>query len=310
MPFFRQNLLWVILAALLSFQGCAGMKTYAPPRAVIAEATQTFRIGQVVAVDEGKAVSFEQLIDRLASRDLVFIGEVHNNAEHHLIQVQILEALAARWRNLALGMEFFEESRQETLDRYLRGEIEEDAFLKEVDWNHSWGYSYHYYRPLLLFARQNGLKVLALNAPRQIVRKVARKGLEGLDAAERARIAERIDLGNKAHRDYLAEIYKEHDRGTLKDFERFYEAQCVWEDTMAQNIASYIKSRPGRMIVFSGNGHIVQKFGIPDRTAARVQVTMATLMPRSLVNRLEIKRGAADYVWLTRSSPPWHGEFR
>ncbi|MFH1491125.1 MAG: ChaN family lipoprotein [Pseudomonadota bacterium] len=283
------------------------MKVYAPPRAVIAEATESFRIGQIVDLGEGKALSFGQLIDRLASRDLIFIGEVHDNDEHHLIQIQILQALAARWGTLALGMEFFEKPKQESLDRYLRGEIEEEAFLKEVDWNHSWGYSYHFYRPLLLFARQNGLRVLALNAPREIVRKVARNGLAGLEAVERLQIADEIDLDNRAHRDYLLEIYEQHDQGTLKAFNDFYDAQCVWEDTMAQNVAGHFKGKPAKMIVFSGNGHIVQKYGIPDRTARRVPAMMATLMPLPLVSRQTIDRAAADYVWLTRPSPRGHG---
>lgn len=287
---------------LVLFWGCAGMKMHAPAVATISGLSDTFRLGQIVDLDKGEALAFEALIDRVAPKELVFVGEVHDNPEHHLIQIQILQALKERGGPLNIAMEFFESPHQGALDRYLGGDLTERDLLKEVDWERGWGFDYHFYRPLLQWAKQNHAEVLAINAPRRIVRKVARMGLQGLEADERAQIAEHIDLERAPHRDYLRKVYGEHVHKGLKDFDFFYQAQCVWEDTMAENISKHVEESRTRMVVFTGNGHIVNKFGVPDRTFRRTPVSMVTIMPYPLHKKETIEKGTADYVWLT---PPY-----
>lgn len=285
----------------LALQGCASVRKPEPTMATIPGASGQFKIGQIVDLSAGEVIPFGTFIDRISSKELIFVGEVHDNPEHHLIQVQILQALMAKAEHIDLAMEFFQHPDQTALDRYIQGETEEEEFLKEVGWKKGWGFDYSFYRPLMMLARQNGSRVLAINAPKEIVKKVAQNGLESLDQSERDQIAREIGLNNEAHRDYLREIYEQHAHGSLKQFEYFYEAQCVWEDTMAQNIADFLIKEKGKMIVFAGNGHIVNKFGIPDRTITRHPVSMVTIMPYALYGTEEIDKGIADYVWLTPS---------
>jgi uncharacterized iron-regulated protein len=277
------------LIILLSIHGCASVKKKpTPTMATLPGVSDQFKIGQIIDVSAGKVISFEEFINRIATKELIFVGEVHDNPEHHLIQVQILQALIAK---------------QPALDRYIQWETDEGVFLEEVGWKKGWGFDYSFYRPLMLLARQNGSRVLAINAPKDIVRKVARKGLEGLDQSERDQIAREIGLDNEGHRAYLREVYGQHGHGSLKQFEYFYEAQCVWEDTMAQNIADFLIKEEGKMIVFTGNGHIVNKYGIPDRAVKRHPVSMVTVMPYAIHGTETLEKGMADYVWLTPSYP-------
>ena len=55
------------------------------------------------------------------------------------------------------------------------------------------------------------------------------------------------------------------------------------------------------MVVFTGNGHIVNKFGIPDRVKRRTDIPMATIAVYPLTEQLNIDREMADYLWLTGS---------
>jgi len=220
---------------------------------------------------------------------------VHDNPEHHLIQLQILQALVACCGPISIAMEFFEKPQQPILDRYNRSEMDEKEFLKEVDW----GSDYYFYRPLIRMAKQNNGAVLAINAPRKVVRKVARQGLESLDDSERNKIAQEIDLSNEAHRNYVREAYERHTHGDLKEFEYFYEAQCVWEDTMAESLAEYLRKNGNKLVAFMGNGHIINKFGVPDRTIERAPVSMVTIMPLPINKDITIEKETADYVWLT-----------
>jgi len=291
-----------LISCLLMFflLGCAGIRRMPDPIvASIAGGSEVFHRNQILDLASGKAVSFSKFMDRLSSFDVIFVGEIHSNPEHHLIQVQILQALLMRVPSLTMGMEFFQQQQQAILDRYVLEDETEDAFLEEVDWKRTWGYPYHFYRPLLLAAKRERIRVLALNAPRDIVKKVAREGLDGLEKEERALIPPELDLGNEAHRAYVRETYERHDHGNLKAFEFFYEAQCVWDETMARNIAGFMRKGEGKMIVFSGNGHIVRKFGIPDRTQRRLPVSVVTVMPYPLHETVVLDKDMADYVWLT-----------
>jgi uncharacterized iron-regulated protein len=293
----------IIALFCLCVAGCGGSLPPQPPTAAVDGAAERFRPWQIVDLSAGKVISFEEMITRISSKDLIFVGENHDNPDHHLIQVQILQAVADRSSSLTLGMEFFQEQQQPALDRYIQGETKEAQFLRAVDWKKSWGYDYHFYRPLMLLARERRYRVLAINAPNSIVRKVARSGLRSLEPSERDRLPKEIDLSNEQHRAFLREIYKEHSPQDLKNFEFFYEAQCVWEETMAHNLAEQLGKGRGRLVAFTGNGHLVNKFGIPDRTVRRVPVSMVTVMPYPLNGKETIDRGTADYVWFTLPSP-------
>lgn len=295
--------LLIFFVIFLIIQGCAGMKRLATPGATIGGVSDHFRVGQILDLKTGKALTFDQLIDEIASKDMIFVGEVHDNPEHHLIQVQILQALGNRSRTLTVAMEFFQKPQQPSIDRYLDGELSESEFLQEVDWKTGWGLDYHFYRPLMLSAKQNGFRVLAINAPREIVRKVARRGLKSLEDGERNMLAKEIDLGDEAHREFVRRAYEQHSHSGLKKFEFFYEAQCVWEDTMAHNLAEYWSKTKNKLIVFTGNGHIVNKFGVPNRIRKRFPVSIVTIYPYPLDKKVDLGKETADYVWLTAVYP-------
>ncbi len=293
----------IIALICLCVIGCAGLRPPQSPTATITGVAELFRPGQIVDIASGKAITFEELIDHISSKDLIFVGEAHDNPDHHLIQIQILQAVASRSPSLTMGMEFFQQHQQPLLDRYIQGESTEKEFLETVEWKKTWGFDYHFYRPLLLLARESRYRVLAINAPNDVVRKVARTGLKALEPSERDQLPREIDLNQGRHRAFLHEIYKEHSPRDLKNFEFFYEAQCIWEETMAYNLAEHLKSGKGRLIAFTGNGHIVNKFGIPDRTVKRAPASMVTVMAYPLNGKETIEHGIADYVWFTHPSP-------
>ena len=293
----------VIAVICLCIIGCAGLRHPQPPTATLEGVAERFRPGQIVDLSSGKAIAFEELIDHLSSKDLIFVGESHDNPDHHLIQVQILQAVANRSLSLTLAMEFFQKDQQPVLDRYVQGESTEKEFLEAVDWKKTWGFDYRFYRPLLQVAKERKCRVLAINAPNHLVRKVARTGLKSLEPSERNQLPKNIDLTQDRHRAFLREIYREHSPRELKEFDYFYEAQCVWEEAMASHLAEHLASGKGRLIAFTGNGHIVNKFGIPDRTVRRVPASMVTVMPYPLNGQETIDRAAADFVWFTLPSP-------
>lgn len=288
-----------LLILAFAVGGCSVNKLSRRPVASIQGSPGHHLVGQIIHLESGKVLPFEELIDQLKTKQLVFIGEVHNNPDHHLMEVQLLQALTAKQGFKTVAMEFFEHPQQPVLERYLRGSSTEGEFLEEVNWRKTWGFDYHFYRPLVEEAKECGGEIVAINAPRDVIKKVARSGLESLSPEDRGQLASEIDLTDGRHREFVRDAYAEHSRGELDDFEHFYQAQCAWEDTMAENIARSLE-KGKKVIVFAGNGHIMEKFGIPDRTVKRAPVPMATVVLYPLGRPAFIGRGTADYVWLSR----------
>jgi uncharacterized iron-regulated protein len=292
---------------IFSMGGCAGNRPIRIPAAKVEGLARPFYPGHIISLPEGKITSFEDMIGQLREKRLVFVGEVHSRPEDHLMEVQILQALMAGKLRPDVAMEFFQEEQQQAIDRYLQGKTDETAFLKEAHWYRNWGFPYRFYRPLVLATKENRRKLLAINAPPKIVTKVAKQGLDALTPQERDQIARHIDLTNQDERAFLEKIYRMHAHQDIGNFEFFYQAQCVWEDTMAEHIANFLKTHRGNLVVFAGNGHILNRYGIPDRVIRRISIPMATVVIHAADPQTTFKKNAADFIWLIGADFSFHG---
>ncbi len=268
--------------------------------------TDPLRISDIVDTQQGRPLPFDALMDDLSKADVVFVGENHLSTADHEVQLRIAQELFARRSKLILALEMFPRELQPTLDRYSRGEISEGEFLKEVDWERIWGFPYSLYQPILSWAVENRCPIIGLNAPRDVVRKVSRNGLAQLDPADRSRLASRLDLSHPDHRRRIQERFSVHARGSIKDFESFYEAQLAWEETMAETLARLLQERRDNtpILVLIGKGHIEGRSGVPERTLGRVPHRYRTIVPVPLDYPDTINDPRfADFVWITPKAP-------
>ena len=167
---------------------------------------------RTLVVDLANLTNLEALIPRLADRRVVFVGEAHDRYEDHLNQLAIIRGLHQRGADLAIGMEMFQQPFQAALDAYIAGEIDEDEMLRRTDYFERWRFDYRLYRPILRFAREQGIPVIALNLEREITTKVGDGGLEALSAEERARIPAVIDRDDPAYRARVKAVFDLHPR--------------------------------------------------------------------------------------------------
>ncbi len=219
---------------------------------------------------EKRFLSFGQFIDKLSDADLICVGENHDSDLHHHVQLRIIKGLFANDERLGVGMEMFQRPFQPALDRYVRGEIAEDAFLKESEYRQRWGFDWSLYRPILEFSRKNQIPVAALNVPRELTQRLSKVGRDGLTAEEKAQLGD-IDFHVKAHRDYWFErLAKMHGKTDIpqEQKERSYQVMTAWDGFMADSAARFQKERGlRRMVLLAGSGHIDRGFGIPARAA-------------------------------------------
>ena len=288
-----KKLKWIFYGILLLLAaGCAK-----PPLKLTIEDMQTaYPPGTIISSSTRAPITVEALYKDLESVRVVYVGERHTNPEHHDIQLGVIKHLSQSDPSLVVGMEMFDRTYQAVLDDWSAGRLTTEAFLKRSHWDAKWRFDFELYRPILEWVKDKGLPLYALNIPFHIPKKIAVGGADSLNDADRAHLPRNIDTTNEAHRAYVEEIFNHHPFNKKKNFEYFYEAQCVWEDIMAESIARHLGD--GSMVVILGNGHIKQKFGVPNRAYALTQAPFRTIMPVS-AKRGFIALNEADYIWIT-----------
>jgi len=230
-------------------------------------------------LDLSKLTGLQGLIDELAEKRVVFVGEQHDRYEDHLNQLAVIAGLHEKGKDLAIGMEFFQQPFQPHLDAFVSGDISEKEMLRRTDYFERWRYDYRLYRPILRFAREHGIPVIALNLEREITEKVGDGGIESLSGEERARIPVEIDREDQAYRERVKAVFDHHPQKENADFEHFLEVQLLWDEGMADRAARYLKENPGKsMVVLAGTGHLEQGQGIPKRLLRRVPADSAIVL--------------------------------
>jgi uncharacterized iron-regulated protein len=303
----------VILVCGALFPGCAAKAPL--PSWVLKMSTIKAPVGpeEILKLPEGDLITSVQLLNDVGATRVIFIGESHDQIEHHRIQVRMIHDLVAKEKDVVIGMEMFERSQQPTLDRWSQGLLTEEAFLKEVRWDSTWGVDYELYKDILDEAKNRHLKILGLNVPRDLVRSVAENGMQGLSPEDRKLLPE-MDVANRQHRAYIASIFRGHEKGSAKDFENFYEAQCLWDEGMAQSLSEFLDSPQAEgktLLVFAGTGHVVFGFGIPNRLYRRTSIPYQTIVLKAWSEKMNgdlTFTGApsplANFLWITKPNPP------
>jgi uncharacterized iron-regulated protein len=225
---------------------------------------------------------FAAIVEALAPSRVVYVGETHTRYDHHLNQLAIIEALHRRDANLAIGMEFFQRPFQVHLDDYIAGRVDEATLLKRTEYYDRWRFDYRLYRPILRYAREHGIPAVALNMEQEITRKVGASGIDSLSAEERARLPADMDRDGKAYAERLHAVFAMHPEpkdGQQRDFESFLSVQLLWDETMAETAAAFLRQHPDhRLVVLAGSGHVAYRDAIPDRLARRLPVASSVVV--------------------------------
>jgi len=218
--------------------------------------------------------SAQEILKELFDANVIYLGETHDNPADHAAKLEIIQQMS-RNNKIAIAMEMFQRPYQSVLDEYLRGNLSEAELIEQTEYQNRWGFPWEFYAPILRFAQENQIPVLALNVPNEITRQVARQGLESLTAEQKKFIPpfSEIRTDNLEYRQLIREVYDaiHQNHGSSDNFENFFLAQVLWDETMAEVIAKFRQANPDyQIIVLAGKGHIVYGYGIPSRVLRRV----------------------------------------
>jgi len=306
---------WLALAAM-SMMGCTSI---ARVIAAIPSAPSPLLSGiRIVSPREVADAVPAELLARLERADVVFIGEQHDDPETHRAEAELLDAIGRSGRPVIVSLEMFERDVQPVLDDYLAGRATEREFLAR---SRPWDRYASDYRPLVELARQHGWRVVAANVPRSLASAVGRRGMMALDTLQpksRGLVAvDNVCPMDDYHARFM-ESMQSHSAGSASQAgdslpaamaERFYLAQCVKDETMAESIVHARIAAPRNAIVVHVDGAFHSDYS--QGTVARVKrrqpawtlvVVSAVPVPDPAVAPIVTQSGKADYVLFTRRS--------
>lgn len=237
----------------------------------------------------GQRTELAAVCDALGQADVVFLGEIHNDATAHAIQLELLAAADMRasvaGRPLVLAMEMIEADVQTALDEYLAG------LIREKDWlaaGRPWANYEADYKPLVEFARSNGARVVGTNAPGRYVSLVSRRSdvsaLDSLSAAAKAWLPPLpIARPSEALAAKFTALMGGMAHGSGPSVDGMLAAQNLRDASMAYRIASALERQPDALVVHvNGSFHSEGGLGIPEhlaRLAPDARVLIVTMQP-------------------------------
>jgi uncharacterized iron-regulated protein len=299
----RARVVWLGLVA-----ACGG--TYGPaaevhaPKSTEVDITRAKLPYSIVDARTGHAVDTAAFWAKLATERAVCVGEEHSNPHNHWVELEVAKHLLPSWPHGALGLEMIQRPFQGVLDDFAGKRIDAAALRSRVGWEARWGFDFGFYGPTIAVAVDAHAALLALNAAKELTKKVAHHGLDSLTPEEKTQVPE-LDLTNAAHRAWFDALMEDMggseghahamthaDEGSgsadvappadsMPTADNVYTVQVMWDETMADTAAKWLAAHAdGRIVILAGNGHChdsaivgrIKRRGIADVVSIRTIV--------------------------------------
>jgi uncharacterized iron-regulated protein len=300
---------------LMSIAACAGGK---PASSQVIQSEERFHEWQIIDVLSGREVRMDDLMKDLARQDVVYLGEEHHNRYHIEAALRVSTSLIERGRKPTLTMEMFGWDAQPAIDRYVSGqESDRTVFIEQSRWVQNWGGPFEDYEPLVQFAKDRHLSLVAMNPPKSLVKMVMKKGLAAARSdPEMAQWSMRDEsiVDDPLYRERITRQLQQCHAGGESLYQSMYEASMVRDEAMSKTLVDRLATirsahdpSAGPLVSYTGGGHIQYQLPVPKRVLRRAEAPVRqrsiymTSYESDRVSELEdmIRDKIADYIWLT-----------
>jgi uncharacterized iron-regulated protein len=238
---------------------------------------------QIYSTARNTLVAIDDIVGDLEDFDIIIFGEEHNDSVGHYLEYLLFRKLHERYGDaLVLSLEMFDRDVQVVLDEYLAGKIEARHFEKDARiWT-----NYRDYRPLVEYAKEHGIEIIAANAPFRYIHMANEHGQEYLgglsDEAKRFIAPLPYDTIEGAYREKLVGLMMEIPEKRKEAMEsrtpeemkkmpkmpslNIIQGQSLWNATMARSMSEYLGGHPGKKVLHvNGRMHSDEHFGVPEQ---------------------------------------------
>ncbi len=218
--------------------------------------------------------------------DALLLGEQHDASEHHVIERETVEALAARGHLAALALEMAEEGRSTA---QLASTATEAQVQAALDWSDK-AWPWASYGPAVMAAVRAGVPVVGANLPRSRMKNAM------------ADVSLDVQLNGEAFTAQQDAVRDGHCRMLPESqIVPMTRIQVGRDRAMAQAI---VKARkPGQtVLLIAGAGHVVRALGVPQHLPDDVKIATVRLLaaPASAAGT---ETGDYDRIWRTPPLP-------
>ncbi|MGI8884991.1 MAG: ChaN family lipoprotein [Pyrinomonadaceae bacterium] len=261
----------------------------------------------------GNPANLEKIIEEIGKSDVVFLGEQHDDAVAHSLQLKFFTAVFEKYavqRKPVLSLEMFERDVQIVLDEYLKGQISETHFLSS---SRAWGNYKTDYRPLVEFAKEKNIEIIAANAPRRYVNMVSRLGRDSLKqlSPEAKKWLAPLPFGEASAaytKKFNALMGSRTD--STSSHNPMLASQSLWDATMAFSIAENLRQDKNALIVhLNGSFHTENRLGTVEHLLSyrpKTKILVVTMRYEEDFKKFDKSKfsNLGDFVILTDAKVP------
>ena len=251
-------------------------------------------------------IPWSSLLGKIDEVDVVLLGELHDHAIGHAIQLAIVEDIMDAYPQSTLALEMLERDEQFRLDDYMEDFIDAKTLASltlSKNWGGSGGWE-AWYQPIIDAVKVRGGSVVAANAPRRYVRLARLEGYERIDELPQVRRAfidypEELSGGRYRQRFWELALHSEDgNEGVEVDVTHIdpddpvlptFKSMQSWDATMAQSIVNANPSKEHKVVLLVGQFHVEYDGGIVQELRRR--------MPKAKVLVVSIQREVPEDAW-------------
>ena len=236
-------------------------------------------IGKIVRTDSQAEISYPALLDKVQDSQVIYLGENHDNAEHHAIQLKVITDLIAKGKKPQLGFEFFSVDQTAYLMSFVAAgktkthghatDVMETILRSQLGWQKRSDQDWNFYFQFIALARKNGLKIFGADLPKGIVRRIIRSGMQSLTGAEKT-LLKPTGFKDESYQQLMFEKFKTSHCGFARESyqKKMYRTWIARNDRMALSIVSMLAGDPNQPIVMIlGGGHTQHNMAVYERVA-------------------------------------------
>ena len=260
---------------------------------------------EIIEPATNRHISWVEFLVKIDGVDIVLLGEQHDHAVGHAVQLAVVEDVMDAYPHSVLALEMLERDEQLRVDDYMEGFIDAKTFAsitQSKNWGGSGGWE-AWYQPIIDAAKERGGSVVAANAPRRYVRLARLDGYERIDELPKERRAfidypEELSSGRYRQRFWEfsshgdGEDVVEVDVNTIDPDDPMlptFKSMQSWDATMAQSIVNANPSNSHKVILLVGQFHVEYDGGIVQELRNR--------MPGAKVLVVSIQRDIPEEDW-------------
>lgn len=247
-------------------------------------------------------LSTEEFGDAILSANYLILGEKHDNPDHHILQLSIIEHLIADNNLSLLAFEMMGPDSQKLLDDIQSESLESLGAIKEyLDWDTE-GWEWSYYGPLIRSAYKAAVPMVGANISSSTM----------MELYELTSLPPEIDILEQPTKQQLNSDIDESHCGLLPEsqFPAMVRVQQGRDHSMSQSLGS-IDSEATKVLI-AGNYHARRDLGVPNYllesnfglalediiSLSLMEVDPSETEPENYLQQYS-ETAAYDYIWFT-----------